>query len=181
MCSSLLVFLYMVSTMTICREGKREKMGWNRKNISEWREPSSGLGRGEGWQSLETCLWCHRSSLQQLSCQHIKFSSQMSAWVYYVASVKKHLNSAWSKSASKEIYLTLIANWRNTSFGEEKYRCFRGKCTGFKRWTTKLVPQEIQQVCSSHHNARWHSFLQCTKRNIVIGRVYIPWGKNVSV
>ena len=32
----------------------------------------------------------------------------MSAWAHYVAFVKKYLNSRWSKSASKEIYLTSI-------------------------------------------------------------------------
>ena len=42
-----------------------------------------------------------------LKCQHVK-SSRMSAWAHYVAFVKKYLNSRWSKSASKEIYLTSI-------------------------------------------------------------------------
>ena len=32
----------------------------------------------------------------------------MSAWAHYVAFVKKYLNSRWSKSASREIYLTSI-------------------------------------------------------------------------
>ena len=42
-----------------------------------------------------------------LKCQHVK-SSRMSAWAHYVAFVKKYRNSRWSKSASKEIYLTSI-------------------------------------------------------------------------
>ena len=42
-----------------------------------------------------------------LKCQHVK-SSRMSAWAHYVAFVKKYLNSRWSKSVSKEIYLTSI-------------------------------------------------------------------------
>ena len=51
-----------------------------------------------------------------LKCQHVKFSSRMSAWAYYVAFVK----NIWI-SASKEIYLTSIAIWSNTSFSEEKW------------------------------------------------------------
>ena len=51
-----------------------------------------------------------------LKCQHIKLSSLMSAWACYVAFVKKYLNSRWSKSANKEIYLTSIANSPRKTF-----------------------------------------------------------------
>ena len=40
----------------------------------------------------------------------------------------QYLNSKWSKSASKEIYLTSI-NWSNNSFGEEKKRGLEKKAS----------------------------------------------------
>ena len=43
--------------------GKRQQRGSNRKNSGEWRELSGCLGRGKGWRSLETCLWCSRSMI----------------------------------------------------------------------------------------------------------------------
>ena len=43
--------------------GKRQQMGSNRKNSREWSELSGILGRGKGWRSLETCLWCSRSMI----------------------------------------------------------------------------------------------------------------------
>ena len=54
----------------------------------------------------------------------------------------QYLNSRWSKSASKEIYLTLI-NWSNNSFGEEKKRVWRKKhrTTG-EDWTAKQILME---------------------------------------
>ena len=35
----------------------------NRKKSGERSEPSGCLGRGKGWWSLETCLWCRRSMI----------------------------------------------------------------------------------------------------------------------
>ena len=43
--------------------GKRQQMGSNRKNSGARSEPSGYLGRGKGWRSLETCLWCSRSMI----------------------------------------------------------------------------------------------------------------------
>ena len=43
--------------------GKRQQMGSNRKNSGEQSELSGILGRGKGWRSLETCLWCSRSMI----------------------------------------------------------------------------------------------------------------------
>ena len=53
----------------------------------------------------------------------------MSAWACYVAFVKKYLNSRWSKSASKEIYLTSIANSakRKKDVSEENVPCATGE------------------------------------------------------
>ena len=54
----------------------------------------------------------------------------------------QYLNSKWSKSASKEIYLTSI-NWSNNSFGEEKKGVWRKKhrATG-EDWTAKQILME---------------------------------------
>ena len=38
-----------------------------------------------------------------LTCQHVIFSSRMSAWAYYVGFCKKYLNSRWSKLRRREI------------------------------------------------------------------------------
>ena len=53
-------------------------MGSNRKNSGEWRELSGCLGRGKGWRSLDTCLWCSRSMipdsgimLWSVQCLHV--------------------------------------------------------------------------------------------------------------
>ena len=45
------------------RWGKRQQMGSNRKNSRERSELSGCLGRGKGWRSLETCIWCSRSMI----------------------------------------------------------------------------------------------------------------------
>ena len=98
-----------------------------------------------------------------LKCQHVKFSSRMSAWANYAALVKKHLNSRWSNSVSKEIYLTSIANWSNTSLGKVKYRRFREKApcsteeeesNRFSRRSHKFAVRVIMLVDIASYNVR---------------------------
>ena len=92
-----------------------------------------------------------------LKCQHVKFSSRMSAWANYPALAKKYLNSRKSNSASKEIYLTSIADWSNTSFGKVKDRRFRGKCAVFERGTRrslKFAVRVIMLVDIASYNVR---------------------------
>ena len=65
------------------------------------------------------------------------------AWAYNVAFVKEYLNSRWSKSASKEICLTSIANWSNTSL----FQGFRSWEQCKEMWAEKKnKQQEWQQL-----------------------------------
>ena len=90
-------------------KGEKNQRGWKKKSASEASREL--VWRGErvaepGDMPLMPPIRPPTINLS-LKCQHVE-SSRMSAWAYYVAFVKKYLNSRWSKSASKEIYLTSI-------------------------------------------------------------------------
>ena len=86
-------------------KGEKIGVGENKKSTLEAsREVVWGGERvaEPGYMSLMPPIRPPATNLS-LKCQHVKFSSRMSAWANYAAFVKKYLSSRWSNSASKEI------------------------------------------------------------------------------
>ena len=78
--------------------GKRQQRGSNRKNSGEWRELSGCLGRGKGWRSLETCLWCSRSVIPDSGimlrlANVFMLTDSWCCWQYHVLSISHSYNS----------------------------------------------------------------------------------------
>ena len=104
---------------SVLTEKGEKKSAWVKKEIGEWSEPRGSLEWEKGSEA-----WRHAFDVTDPPSSNWNVNTQVLVKDASVSILcrfcKKKLNSRWSNSASKEIYLTSISNWSNTSFGEGK-------------------------------------------------------------
>lgn len=139
---------------------KGKKQGtWKKKEKSaSGTSRPVDLGRVKGGgDMLSMPPICPPAMNLSLKCHHVKFSSRMTAWAYYVASIKKYLNSRRVRVQAKRSPTGVTPLRRRVirTFYRKMRRVRPVKNSQIDSFASKKIPQ----VHSVRHNALLLSFL----------------------
>ena len=154
-------------------------MGSNRKNVGKRSKPSGILGRGKGWRSMETCLWCHRSMIPDsgIDCLNVFMLTDLRCcWQYWALSISCTYNS--EKDILKHGFQASNTNFFTSTFhsslGSKKSKKYAVICFKKKKKHSKNGAFLILSCDKlwSHLQSNW--LINQRSKGTVLSRSYIP-------